>query len=143
MGISAGALPFGSQSRMRPRFRRALAQAALAAVGSSAIRLSVASGVSPAMASKLARAWSSSRFRRRRILNIGEFRKQLLQTDGRIDNHRLHFSHMLEMRIEVDRVEDFEGLLINFIAAPCRPAEHLLIENTAIDPAQEYQIFNT
>ena len=38
---------------------------------------------------------------------------------------------VFEVRIDVDRVEDAEGLLADFVAKPCRAPEHLLIEDTA------------
>ena len=44
------------------------------------------------------------------------------------------------MRIEIDGIEDAEHLLADLRALPRRPAEHLLVEDAAVDPAQEHEV---
>ena len=116
---------------------------------------SVASGVSPATASNRARASSGSFFRRRRSLTtswsrmvsrwvvrlgLGQLVDQLLEADRRIDHDRLHLGEVLQVRIEVHGVEDAEDLLADLGAQAGRPPDHLLIEDAAVDPAQEDEV---
>ena len=97
------------------------------------------------------------RFIRRRILTMiwsrtasrcassstsAKLLEELFETDRRIDHDRLHLGEVLQMRIEIDRVEDAEGLLADLRALPRRAAKHLLIEDAAVHPAQEHQVLD-
>ena len=65
---------------------------------------------------------------------------QLLEADRRIDHHRLHVGEVLQMRIEVHRVEDAEDFLADLGALARRAADHLLVEDAAVDPPQEHEV---
>jgi hypothetical protein len=45
---------------------------------------------------------------------------QLLERQGRVHHDRLHVGEVFEVRIEVNRIEDTEGLLADFVAKPRR-----------------------
>ena len=89
-----------------------------------------------ATASNRCRASSGSLFSRRRSLTaicsriavalglvgrLDQLAHELLEADRRVDHHRLHVGQVLEMRIEVDRIEDAEDLLADLGAAAGRP----------------------
>ena len=119
-------------------------------------RFKATSGVSPAVASKLGRASGGQLLQAlpqtlRQVARgspldgrvIGDAIKllnELLEADGRIDHDRLHIGEVLQMRVEIDGVEDAEHFLANFGALPCGPADHLFIKNATVDPAQEHEI---
>jgi hypothetical protein len=63
---------------------------------------------------------------------------KLLEPYGRVDDDGLHFGEVLEMRIEIDGVEDAEHLLANFRARPRSAAYHLFIENATVYPPQKH-----
>ena len=48
----------------------------------------------------------------------------------------------LEVRIEIDRIEDAKGLFADLRALPRGAAEHLLIKDAAVDPPQENQVLD-
>ena len=114
-----------------------------------------ASGVMPARVSK-SRAAASLRWRflrwslatnwsrtRRALLvarHLHELARELREGDGRVDHHRLHLGQVLQGFVDVDRVEDAEGLLADLVAQARRAAEHLLEEDAAVDPAQEHEV---
>ena len=66
--------------------------------------------------------------------------QQLVEADGWVDHDGLHVGQVLEVRIEVHGVEDAEGLLADVGAEPCRPADHLLVEDAAVHTPQEDQV---
>ena len=68
--------------------------------------------------------------------------KQLLERQGRVHHDRLHVGEIFEVRIEVDRIEDAEGLLADFVAKPRRAPEHLFVKDAAVDPTEEDQVGN-
>ncbi len=74
------------------------------------------------------------------LIRRDQFLDELRKADRGIDHHRLHVGEVLEMRIEVHGIEDAEHLLANLGAKPRRAADHLLIEDAAVDPPQEHEI---
>lgn len=64
----------------------------------------------------------------------------LVNGDGGVHHDRPHVAHLLQVGVDVDRVEDAEPFLANLVAAPRGPADHLVIENAAVDPADEDEV---
>jgi hypothetical protein len=60
--------------------------------------------------------------------------KQLLERETRVHHDRLHVGEIFEVRVEVNRIEDTEGLLADFVAKPRRAPEHLFVKDAAVDP---------
>ena len=58
----------------------------------------------------------------------------------RVDDHWPYVRQFLEVGVDVDGVEDAEILLADLVAAPCRPTNHLIVEDAAVDAAHEDQI---
>lgn len=69
-----------------------------------------------------------------------ELLKELFQGNLRIDHDGPHLREVLEVRIEIDCIEDAESLLADFGALPRGPPKHLLVEDAAVHPAQEHQV---
>ena len=74
------------------------------------------------------------------VLRRDQFLDELLEADRRIDHHRLHVGEVLEMRIEVHRIEDAEHFLADLRAQARGAADHLLVEDAAVHPAQEHEV---
>ena len=73
----------------------------------------------------------------RRPLEIGDKRGE---GQRRIDHDRPHVADLLQVRVDVDRIEDAEILLADLVAAARRAADHLVVEDAAVDPADEDQV---
>ena len=73
-------------------------------------------------------------------LDRGELLEELFQADRGIDHDRAHVGQVLQMRIEIDGIEDAEGLLADLVATPGRPAQHLFVEDAAVDAAQKHEV---
>ena len=59
-----------------------------------------------------------------------------------LHDDRLHLGEILQVRIEIDGVENAEGLLADLRALSRRAPQHLLVEDAAIHPAQEDEVFD-
>ncbi|MBA3947067.1 MAG: hypothetical protein H0X37_21205 [Herpetosiphonaceae bacterium] len=76
------------------------------------------------------------------IINSGELAPELLQTNRRVDNDGFHRGEMLKIRVDIDGVKNAEGFLVDLIAAAGGAAQHLLVEDTAVDPTQEHNVLD-
>ena len=76
----------------------------------------------------------------RRITMTGQLFEQLGQGELRVRSDRLHVGHVLQVRVEINRVEDAKCFFANFRAEARRTAQHLLIQNAAVHPSHEYDV---
>ena len=77
--------------------------------------------------------------------DVAELVRELLERNLGLRHNRLHLGVVLERAVEVDGVEDAEELLVG--AGPVevgaeagRAAEHLLVEDPALDAAEEDEV---
>jgi hypothetical protein len=59
-----------------------------------------------------------------------------------IGYNRLHFRQVLQVRIEVQGVEDAKGLLADLGALTRGATQHLLIQDAAVAAPDEYEVLN-
>src|SRR5215471_9031613 len=74
------------------------------------------------------------------IGNAREFFEQLRHCHLWVDNNWLHSRQRLQGIIDIDGIEDAECFLTDIGTKPRRPAEHLLVQNTAIHATDEYEV---
>ena len=77
--------------------------------------------------------------------DAGKLVEELREGQRRVDDHRLHFRKGLDRLVLPYGVEDAEALLVDAGAAQIRakarrPADHLVVEDAAVDPAQKGQV---
>jgi hypothetical protein len=74
------------------------------------------------------------------VLNLRQLLEELLQADPWVDDHWPHLGQALQVRVKVDRVEDAERLLPDLRALAGRAAQHLLVQDATVDPAEEHEV---
>ena len=74
------------------------------------------------------------------IPNRNQFLCQLGEADLGIDHHRLHGRQVAERFKYLHGIEYTEGIFFDFVAKARGTAQHLVEQDAAIHPAQEYEI---
>ena len=72
---------------------------------------------------------------------LGPFQvaKKPRQGDVGVDDDWSHVRHGLQVRVDVHRVENAEDFLADMVGAARGPADHLVVEDAAVHPADEDQ----
>ena len=74
------------------------------------------------------------------IRRLCQFLEELFKRNRRVHHNRLHLGEILQVRIQIDRVENAEVFLPDLGALARGAADHLLVEDAAVDPAQENKV---